>query len=161
MEFIDYYDLLKLARTVTEKEIKDAFTHQVNLETSVARYNLLCEGYAVLVNPYRRARYDKTVGHIMTIQAKKAEIKRGSGYQLAQIVQPYLALQSFKDMFRAWVLRKTGNTWDEAQEENYHYRLSFDNENPKLILCAPREEDLNSFAKELLEAKKIKPMVLD
>ena len=158
MEFINYYDLLKLPRNATAADIERAFNYFGEVETSAVRFKHLLEARNTLLNPYRRGRYDKTIGYLMTIQTNFNFVSHGACYQLSQKTQPLLTLQRLQAVFQEWVLRKFGYTWEEAEESNFAYRISLQNDNPHLIVSAPREEDLQRFANELITSRQIKPL---
>ena len=160
MDFIDYYDLLCVSREATRSHIIKAFNDLAVVSPSGAHFELLREARDTLINPYRRARYDKTLGYRITVQAKVGVVS-GSGerYVLIQKVQSLLILQNIKEFFKKWVLRKSGYTWEEAEEVNYGYRFAVENENPYLILAAPKQKDLQNFANSLVVSRKIR--VLD
>lgn len=70
MKYIDYYEVLKIPKTATEKEIKQAYRklarehhpdlHQGKAKTEAEeKFKLINEAYEVLSDPEKRAKYDR------------------------------------------------------------------------------------------------------
>ncbi|HWR40611.1 MAG TPA: J domain-containing protein [Patescibacteria group bacterium] len=103
MKYIDYYEILGLERTATEKEIKQAYRklarkhhpdlHQGNAKTAAEeKFKQINEAYEVLSDPDKRAKYDRLGAAWQSGQEFDPQGAGGSGfhYQNANV--------SFEDM---------------------------------------------------------------
>ena len=154
MEFVDYYAALNLPKDAQNKDVQkalDAFMENPNPD----RFDLSVKAYATLVNPYKRARYNKTFGHLMVIEAGPQEYPNAIHHKLNSI-QPYASLQALIQKFKEWILKKYDFDWKDAQLANYSYHLEQNAENFWLVLRFPIAADLEKFSKFLLTHKLIK-----
>jgi curved DNA-binding protein CbpA len=67
MEFIDYYAALNLPKNATASDVQEAFEKYLE-DPTPGRFDVCLNAYATLTNPYKRQRYDKTLGHLLVIQ---------------------------------------------------------------------------------------------
>lgn len=154
MEFVDYYAVLNLPKNAQIKDVRKAFDDFME-NPSPDRFERCTKAYGILTNPYKRARYDKTFGHLMVIEASPQEYLNAIHYRLNSI-QPYASLQALIEKFKNWILNKYDFDWREAQLANYSYLLEHNGENFWLVLRFPTSADLEKFAKFLLTHKLIK-----
>ncbi len=154
MEFVDYYAALNVPKNVQIKDVQKALDQFMD-NPDPDRFDLCVKAYAVLINPYKRARYNKTFGHLMVIAPTPVEYPNAIHYRLNSI-QPYASLQALIEKFKKWIVDKYDFDWKEAQLANYSYHLERNAENFWLVLRVPVLADLENFAQFLLKHKLIK-----
>jgi curved DNA-binding protein CbpA len=157
VEFVDYYAALHLPKNAPIREVKkalDDFMENPNPDD----FDVCIKAYKILSNPYKRARYNKTFGYLMVIEAGYQEYLNAVHYPLNSI-QPYASLQSLIEKFKAWILVKYDFDWKEAQAANYSYHLKNTDENLWLVLRFPIASDLEKFSRLLVRQRLIKAPV--
>jgi curved DNA-binding protein CbpA len=155
MEFEDYYGVLGLPRNAQIKDVTKALQEKIK-NPEPARFELCLKAYKVLSNPYKRARYDKTIGHLMCITVNAVDYPNAVHYRLNSI-QPYAALYALIEKFKAWIEKRYDFDWKEAQLANYSYHLENRNGEWFLLLRFPVLSGLEDFNRFLLKLKLIKP----
>jgi len=155
MDFVDYYAALNLKRDADAKQIRKAFLDKLDKRPDPNNFSIAVEAYGVLRNRYKRARYDRALGHLLVIQTVKENYYSGITYKLSTSKLSYgykKLIQYFKD----WVTERFNLTWEEAQAANYNYQFKSDVANPYVLFRFPQESALQEFAKHLLELKVIR-----
>lgn len=155
MEFVDYYAALKLARNADGKQIRKGFLEALEVTRGPEQFQLCTEAYSVLRNRYKRARYDRSLGYLMMVQAQKEDYLSAAVYSLStsRLSSGFRALIQ---AFRNWINTRYDLTWEEAQSANFAYQLKRGKENPSLLLRFPTQSDLETFAAKALSEKFIR-----
>jgi curved DNA-binding protein CbpA len=155
MEFVDYYAALNLKRDADAKQIRQAFLAKLDAAPQPEQFQLCTEAYSVLRNRYKRARYDRSLGHLLVIQAYQEDYPSASVFQLNSF-KPAFGFKNLIEYFQSWVMKKYNITWEEAQLAQFAYQLGSGKTNPFVILRFPQEQDMKKFIADSLQAKIIK-----
>jgi len=137
MEVEDYYAALNISRTATIKDIRKAFRQMVKDASASSReaFALAVEAQGVLTNRYKRARYDRLLGHLMVIQVFPEPYSSAIVYQLNSTT-PFSGLQNIIMHFKDWIQKKFNLDWEEAVLGNYSYNLLSGAEEPYFVKYA-------------------------
>jgi len=155
MEFIDYYTVLNLPKTARIKEIQQAFDAIINDPPDPDIFETCARAYATLVNPYKRARYDKLMGYLIVIQITPSTYLNAKCFEINS-VQPYASLHSLINKFKSWIEKKYDYDWYEAQLARYSYHLENKQDQSYLLLRFPSQSSMESFEKYLVSNKFVK-----
>jgi len=155
MDFVDYYAVLNLPLTARAGEVQKSFEDLFASNVDPTRFSHAITACSVLTNPYKRARYNQEMGHLLVVQIKPQPYLSAKCYQINSI-QPFVSLQALIEKFKSWIENKYDFTWEEALESRYSYHLHVEGDKSYLMMRFPQENVRQSFIKHLEEQKIIR-----
>lgn len=155
MEFVDYYAVLNLPQNARIKEIQKAFDAIVQNPPDPELFEQCAKAYTVLINPYKRARYDKLRGVLLVIQILPRPYPNATVFEINSI-QPYASIFSLIEKFKQWIQTKYDYDWSEAQAANFSYTLENAQDESYVLFRFPTKTALQGFSNFLMLNKYIK-----
>jgi curved DNA-binding protein CbpA len=155
MDFIDYYAVLNLPKTARIKDIQKVFDEIISNPPDPEVFETCARAYTTLINPYKRARYDKLMGYLIVIQIVPSSYFNAKCLEINSI-QPYASLHGLITKFKNWIEKKFDYDWAEAQLAQYSYHLENKQNESYLLLRFPTKSTMESFEKYLITNKLVK-----